>query len=91
MNYEHGPWKYEDEEVTEDGHYEAPRVFSMADPDHPKLICELGVYSRMHGNGKLIECAPEMAEMLLSMFVHVSHGGPTIAEAEALLKKAGAL
>lgn len=32
-----------------------------------------------------------MAEMLLSMFVHVSHGGPTREEAEALLKKAGVL
>jgi hypothetical protein len=41
--------------------------------------------------GRLIACAPEMARMLLSMVAHVSHGGPTRAEAEVLLKKAGVL
>ena|SRR5271166_6920569 len=42
-------------------------------------------------NSRLMACAPEMVEMLLSVFAHVSHGGPTRAEAEALLKKAGVL
>jgi hypothetical protein len=42
-------------------------------------------------NASLIAAAPELAEMLWSMFAHVSHGGPTRAEAEALLKKAGVL
>jgi Lar family restriction alleviation protein len=31
----------------------------------------------------------EMGMMLLSIFSHVSHGGPTREEGEALLKKAG--
>lgn len=38
---------------------------------------------------KLVACAPEMGEMLSSIFAHVSHGGPTRAEGEALLRKAG--
>ena len=33
----------------------------------------------------------EMGAMLLSIFSHVSHGGPTREEGEALLKKAGLL
>jgi len=42
-------------------------------------------------NARLIACAPEMAEMLLLIFTHVSHGGPTREEAEALLRKAGVI
>ena len=42
-------------------------------------------------NARLFACAPDMAEMLLSMHVHISHGGPTRGEAEALLRKAGVL
>lgn len=40
-------------------------------------------------NAQLIACAPEMGKMLLSIFSHVSHGGPTREQGEALLKKAG--
>ena len=44
---------------------------------------------QQRANARLIASAPEMAELLLSMYVHVSHGGPTRAEAEAVLRKAG--
>ena len=40
---------------------------------------------------QLIAAAPKMAKMLLSMFSHVSHGGPTRAEAHELLREAGVL
>jgi hypothetical protein len=42
-------------------------------------------------NARLMAAAPEMAAMLMWMFVSVSHGGPTRSDAEALLKKAGVL
>jgi hypothetical protein len=89
--YMAGPWRYEDEQVDDDGHYETPMIFSDANPDEPKVVAYLAVRSEMGNNGRLIAAAPEMAEMLLSMFVHVSHGGPTRDEAEELLKKAGVL
>ena len=41
--------------------------------------------------GRLVAAAPKMARMLLSMTAHVSHGGPTREEAEALLREAGVL
>jgi len=60
-----------------------------------KHVCHLDVVGlsdeEIEANCDLIRAAPELAEMLLSMFSHVSHGGPTRAEAEALLKKAGVL
>lgn len=42
-------------------------------------------------NARLIAAAPRMAEMLLSIWQHVSHGGPTRGEVEALLREAGVL
>ena len=42
-------------------------------------------------NAQLMAAAPEMGMMLLSIFSHISHGGPTREEGEALLKKAGLL
>jgi hypothetical protein len=60
-----------------------------------KHICHLDVVGlsdeEIEANCALIRAAPEMAEMLLAMFLRVSHGGPTRAEAETLLKKAGIL
>lgn len=40
-------------------------------------------------DARLIAAAPEMGELLLSAWQHVSHGGPTRAEVEAVLRKAG--
>ena len=50
-----------------------------------------GNKQQTQANAKLIACAPELAEMLLSMLVHVSHSGPTHEDVKALLKKAGVL
>ena len=68
----------------------APDVVEVADESGLVLIAQTFGTER-DARAKLIAAAPEMADMLLSMFVHVSHGGPTRAEAEALLKKAGVL
>lgn len=40
-------------------------------------------------NRPLISAAPQMADLLLRAYTHVSHGGPTREEVEAVLKKAG--
>ena len=40
-------------------------------------------------NARLIAAAPAMAELLLSAYQHVSHGGPTRGELEAVLRQAG--
>lgn len=42
-------------------------------------------------NARLIAAAPDLADLVLRTCTHVSHGGPTRAEAEAVLKKAGLL
>jgi len=57
---------------------------------HIGLVVDVDRETR-EANAALIAAAPEMGAMLLSMFVHVSHGGPTRGKAEALLKKAGLL
>ncbi len=81
--FANGPWKVNQKQP-------APDVVEVADESGIILIAQtFGVHAP--ARAKLIAAAPEMASMLLSMFVHVSHGGPTRAEAEALLKKAGVL
>ena len=42
-------------------------------------------------DARLIAVAPRMAEMLLSAWQHVTHGGPSRGEVEALLREAGVL
>jgi hypothetical protein len=67
-----------------------PDVVEISDESGIVLIAQV-FGAKRDERAKLIAAAPEMADMLLSMYVHVSHGGPTLAEAEALLKKAGVL
>lgn len=45
----------------------------------------------VRANMNLIATAPELADLVLRTYAHVSHGGPTRAEAEIVLKKAGLL
>jgi hypothetical protein len=96
-----GPWK-----LTHSGYANAPFVLHVGDvapnynrryplqsvdwiaeirddesPDHP----------RYEANALLIAAAPDLADLVLRMFTHVSHGAPTRAEAEVVLKKAGLL
>jgi hypothetical protein len=40
-------------------------------------------------NARLIAAAPDMADILLRSYTHVSHGGPTYVELEEVLKRAG--
>lgn len=42
-------------------------------------------------NAKLIAAAPEMAELLLRAFTHVTHGRPHLSEVENVLRKAGVM
>lgn len=42
-------------------------------------------------NARLIAAAPELGEALLSAYRHVTHGGPTRAQVEDILKRAGLL
>lgn len=41
------------------------------------------------GNARLIAAAPRMAEILLSAWQHISHGGPTRGDLEDVLRQAG--
>lgn len=63
-NFTPGPWIAEDEEFSEKGDYTAPQVFSCADEDNPKIVCELAVRSGMEANAHLIAAAPDMYEAL---------------------------
>ena len=55
-----GPWIANDEEFSEDGDYTPPQVFSYADKDNPKIVCELAVRSGMEANAQLIVAAPDL-------------------------------
>jgi hypothetical protein len=48
-------------------------------------------HERASANARLVAAVPKMGAMLLSMYLHVSHGGPTREEAEILLREAGLL
>lgn len=93
-----GPWEFDVEIhwVNQPGEQEvhgAWDVYPVDDCDH--IIATVNhVYpdrNTCRANARLIAAAPEMGAMLLSIFSHVSHGGPTREEGEALLKKAGLL
>ena len=89
--YTKGPWKLDKEDTSERGEYTPPQVFSIADIDNPKIVCTLAVRNGVTeiDNGKLIACAPEMAEMLMES--RDSIGGDWRDRREALLKKAGVI
>jgi hypothetical protein len=89
-NYTPGPWIFEPEETTDGGHYTPPQVFSMADPDNPRIVCTLAVRNGMEANGKFIARVPEMAEMLIYALPFIP-ATPARKEIVALLTKAGVL
>lgn len=66
--------------------------------DHPYFnktrnidVCGDEDYPRKESDLKIFSASWEMGQLLLSAYLHVSHGGPTRAEVEAVLKKAGLL
>jgi hypothetical protein len=85
VSYTEGPWEVGD--LDRNGQ----RIVRSRDIE----ICTCWHHSvgsiekEMEQNAKLIATAPEMAEVLLQMYSHVSHGGPTRKDVEVLLKKAG--
>ena len=86
--YTPGPWRIHRNSSTT---VEAPFIRNTVASCGSWGNNQRDVLPEQEANARLVSCAPEMAEMLLSMFVHVSHGGPTREESEALLKKAGVL
>lgn len=71
---------------------EADGVERKSDKTHVIADCNLLFPDKeREANARLIAAAPEMADLILRTYSHVSHGGPTRAEAEAVLRKAGLL
>jgi hypothetical protein len=66
-NFTPGPWQLDGECFSESGHYDAPRVFSHADPDVPRYVAEIAVSPQWEENGNLIAAAPEMYEALTKL------------------------
>lgn len=48
-------------------------------------------WAENEANARLISAAPDLADLVLRMYTHISHGAPTRVEAEVVLKKAGLL
>jgi hypothetical protein len=83
-----GPWEV-DENSSRDGGF---IVTGHINGDHI-VICdraEFGHRAEMsRANARLIAAAPRMAELLLSAWQHVSHGGPKRGDVEDVLREAG--
>ena len=71
IRFQSGPWKLHEAEYPDAGGYVPPRVFSHADDDNPKFICEMSVRDGETelANGSLVAAAPEMYEAMAE-FVH---------------------
>jgi hypothetical protein len=91
-----GPWELDSAKDGDTRYY----IVHAAVPD--KINADFGypvcdTLNRHHcispdedeANGKLLAAADAMADLLLRAYTHVTHGGPTRAELEAVLKKAG--
>jgi hypothetical protein len=59
-----GPWKLNGECWSSNGHYEAPQVFSYANPDAPQFVAEIAVRDLWEENGNLIAAAPRLYRAL---------------------------
>lgn len=93
-------WRYGFDPKTGKAHHYQFHTMSYATPEEIATECgrieaeeakknaEEKERKRLH---LIREAAPEMAEILLSAYVHVSHGGPTRGQVEDVLKKAGVL
>ena len=82
------------EETTDGGHYTPPQVFSVADPDNPKIVCNLAVRDGVTemANGHIIAAAPEMAEILKRILANPAWLAISdVYDGLALLKKAGVI
>lgn len=88
--YTEGPWEYVIEPGSSgSGGVKAPLY---AVKNATSYVCSLFANgNEREPNGKLITGAPEMAEMLLSIFSHIPQERPTRVEMEALLKKVGVI
>jgi hypothetical protein len=93
------PWK-----VAHSGYANSPFVIYSGDkaPDFSRRFPLSGIHAiaevfhdespdheQQKADAALIGAAPELADLVMRMYQHVSHGGPTREEAEKVLRKAG--
>ena len=92
MEHTPGPWRVEPHHREDiEGEVNGKWVEIAALIDNAALRDQRPIptaYIR-EANARLIAAAPEMAAILLAAWQHVSHGGPTRADVEAVLRKAG--
>ena len=71
-----GPWRLYPAEYPDAGGYVEPRVFSILDPDTPKIICTMAVRDGdiELANGLMVAAAPEMYEALASLMKMIDDG-----------------
>lgn len=81
--YASEPWH-----VDKDGHVRDSRGLLVAQVwgVEPRKSAE-----EVEANAAMIAAVPEMADLILRTYANISHGGPTRADAEIVLKKAGLL
>ena len=94
-----GPWAVELDRA-EDGEIEVVAAGGQPGCECPIALVDCRDYPEDElspwrevalANARLIAAAPRMGELLLSAWQHVSHGGPTRADVEAVLREAGLL
>jgi hypothetical protein len=90
MEHTSGPW-HADGEHVEDIYSRSGELIAAAYPfvDEKRPTAER--LAEQKANALLIAAAPDLGELVLSTFLHISHGGPTREQAEIVLKKAGLL
>ena len=92
--YTPGPWRVEPnhgEDIEAEVCGKWYEVAAMIDNAAMHDQRPIGTAFIRDANARLIAAAPRMAEMLLSAWQHVTHGGPSRSEVEALLRDAGVL
>lgn len=90
-----GPWVFEpgpkDDPDFPDADFIVAQDFGAGPGDAVAIITGPVSTGTSEANARLIAAAPRMAELLLSAWQHVSHGGPSRGDVEDVLREAGVL